>query len=268
VTQTGVSSFELAGMAIQTDAATAFEGIRNAAALVAGDFVTVWGLQVSPDGHSWKATRVAMLNDPTAARVSTGLVEVDVHEVKLNDLVLSGPAVAGLSDKALYRMQGTANAAGDGMLVSRATPMGLGVASTLPGTVELEGMVSSAPSGGRFTLGATLVDAGSASISPNAANIALGSRVEVRGSWQAGVLMASRVEVKDAETLAAVDILGAIEAFNSASDFVIRGQQCDASGAQSVGGKLSDLRTGVKVRIQGINTGDETLLVMTLTFNP
>src|SRR5512140_2125262 len=65
VTQVQTGQFAVAGMTIQTSAATVFDGIAAASALAPGQAVTVWGLQAGSDGSHWIATRVAVL--PVAA---------------------------------------------------------------------------------------------------------------------------------------------------------------------------------------------------------
>ena len=47
-----------------------------------------------------------------------------------------------------------------------------------------------------------------------------------------------------------------IEQFTSLADFVVRGQRCDASGAAITQGKASDLKVGVKVKVEGTKAGD------------
>ena len=93
----------------------------------------------------------------------------------------------------------------------------------------------------------------------------MGSRVEVDGAWAAGVLKASRVKLDDEQNVQQTEISGVISAFTSIADFVLRGQRCDASLAVLRGGKVSDLKAGVKVKVKGVTAGN-LLKVSTLEF--
>lgn len=256
----GGTEFIVAGMTVQTDSATVFDGVSTAAQLSAGSRVAVWGLQASADGRRWKATRVALVT--AASVVSTGLVSVSGLLHQLNGLVLTGTAAAALTDGQLVRVQGTLSADGRSVAVARVTPLGAGLVGAQPqGDIEIEGFVTSAPANGRFMLGSIEVDISSAVYSPAGASIAQGARVEVYGAWQAGVLKATKVELENDDNLHAVEIEARIEQFTSLADFVLRGQRCDASSARLSNGKASDLKVGLKVNLKGAKAGGDVLIV-------
>ncbi len=258
----GGTEFIVAGMTVQTDSATVFDGVSSAAQLALDSPVAVWGLQASADGRHWKATRVALLAD-VAAVVSTGLVSVSGSQRQLNGLALSGAAADSLSAGQLVRVQGTLSADGLSVALARVTPLGTGNAQP-EGDIEIEGFVTSAPSSSGFMLGGIEVDTRSAVYSPVGASIALGARVEVYGAWQAGVLKATKVELENEGSLHAVEIEARIEQFTSLADFVLRGQRCDASSAILSHGTAADLRVGVKVKVKGAKAGGDVLIVTEL----
>jgi hypothetical protein len=256
----GGTEFTVAGMTVQTDSATVFDGVSSAAQLSAGSRVAVWGLQVSADGRHWKATRVALVTATTV--VSAGLVSVSGLQRQLNGLVLSGAAAESLSAGQLVRVQGILSADGGSLALERVTRLGASAVGVQPqGDIEIEGFVTSVPSSSGFMLGSIKVDTRSAVYSPAGASIAQGARVEVYGAWQAGVLKATRVQFGNEDSLHAVEIEARIEQFTSLADFVLRGQRCDASSARLSHGTAANLKVGLKVHVKGVKAGGDVLIV-------
>jgi hypothetical protein len=255
------SKFSMAGMEFSTDAATSFEGIANLAAISVGTSLTVWGEQTSADAHSWRATRVKFLSFTPTRIVSTGLFKASTQ--KLNDIQLrdiSGSYLIGLGDQ-LLRVEGDFDA-GTNVLDVRSTPIAIAAAQqTASGLVEIEAVVTAFTSSTDFYIGTTRVDASKAPVN---SGVALNSSVEVTGSMQSGVLLATKVEIKGGNLRAQIDITGVVESFTSLSDFEVRGQKCDASNA-SVIGMLANLRNGIKVRVAGASGGHETLMVQSIS---
>lgn len=262
VSQVGSGEFTLAGMTVQTDSTTVFDGIANAAALSLGLRVAVWGLQAGADGTRWTATRVAVV--PATAVVSTGLVSVADSQRSLNGLLLTGPDAGSLTAGQLVRVQGALSAAGDSLALASFKLLGSGVSAQPQGEIEIEGLVTTIPSAGRFMLGSIEVDASSAVYNPVTAQITLGARVEVYGSWQSGVLKATEVELETEQALHAVEISGLIEQFTSLANFVVREQRCDATNATISHGTVADLRVGVQVKVKGAKAGGDVLVVTEL----
>ena len=245
--------FTVAGMTVQTDSATVFEGLAGAAALSPGLRVTVWGLQAAADGSRWIATRVA--SPAASAVVSTGFVSLQGAQRFLNRLPLAGPATAGLADGQLVRVQGTPIALGTSLQVERVRLLGPDIGPAPQGEVEIEGLVTAILSASRFMLGPVEVDASSASVRPALAAITVGARLEVEGVWQARLLKATSVELQNAQTLQQVEIEADIDQFTSLADFVVRGQRCDASGAGLSSATVAALKVGVRVSLHGIKDG-------------
>jgi hypothetical protein len=243
--------FMVAGILVQTGAATVFDGVSSAAGLTNGQRVAVWGLQSGSDASRWTATRVALVTSTTL--VSTGIVSA---AGTLNGLALSGAKAAGLSAGQLVRVQGTLSASGTGLQVDSFKLLGLQSGSTPQGDVEIEGLVTALLTGNRFMLGNVEVDASSAGVSASYKVLAVGQRIEVEGAWQGKVLKAVSLEVESEQKLDDAEIEARIEQFTSLADFVVRGQRCNASVAKITKGRVSDLKVGVKVKLYGTKAGD------------
>ena len=131
--------------------------------------------------------------------------------------------------------------------------------------MEIEGVVTSIAGASGFTLGGLSVETTGAIVSPPAAQITLGDRVEVHGTWLGGVLKASRVEIESQQTLQLAEISGEIEVFNGLGDFVVRGQHCNALSASIKNGAVANLKVGVKIKVEGQASGN-VLMVTELYF--
>ena len=256
VTQPLPGEFKVTGMTVQTDSATVLEGISPAAPLSMGMRVIVWGLQAGADGNHWRATRVAVVPATDTTVVSTGLINVVSAQRYLNGLLLTGSTAGNLTAGALVRVQGTLSFAGDSLEVASFKVQGLGVGVQPQGEAEIEGLVTATPSTTRFMLGNVEVDASSASFSRASAQITVGARIAVNGTWQGQVLKAANVEFEDALTLLEVEMEAPIEQYTSLANFMVRGQRCDATGVAVSQGTLSQLGVGVKVKLKGTMAGD------------
>jgi hypothetical protein len=251
VSQVQGGQFMVAGMLVQTDAATVFDGIGSVAALANGLRVAVWGLQSGIDGSRWTATRVAVVASTTL--VGSGIVSA---AGTLNGLALSGAAVASLGVGQLVRVQGQLARSGTSVNVESVKLLGLQSDSVPQGEVEMEGLVTALLSGSRFMLGSVEVDASSVSLAALYKVLAVGQRIEVEGTWVGRVLKAGKLEMESEQQLDEVEIEARIEQFTSLADFVVRGQRCNASVAKITEGKVSDMKVGVKVKLHGTKAGD------------
>lgn len=257
--------FRVAGMTLLTDPNTVFDGFSATAPLSVGQRVAVWGLQAGADGRSWSATRVALVAD--SAVVSSGFVSAENSQPTLNGLLLMGALAGTLAQGALVRVQGTLSANGSSIEVLSAKPLTGSGGASAQGDAEIEGVVTTAPSASGFNLGTIVVDASKAVYSPANAQLFIGARVEVNGTWRSGVLQATSVALQDEQAQQTLEISGSVETFNSLSNFTVRGQRCDASGLTSFGhGTAADLKLGAKVKLKGSMAGD-VLRVTELEFS-
>jgi hypothetical protein len=106
-------------------------------------------------------------------------------------------------------------------------------------------------------LGGISVQATSGVFSPPGAQIVVGSRVEVYGSWQGGVLKASKVELENASTQGTVEIKAAFQEFQNIGNFVMQGQRCDATGVElSAKTQAALSKVGAIFKVKGVKNGD------------
>jgi hypothetical protein len=251
-TQVQSGQFLVAGMTIQTNSATVYDGVSSAAVLGTGQTVVVWGLNAGADGRHWIATRLAVLPDPVVRLFSTGLVTVSSGQRSLNGMQLQGPLAAGLSAGQLVRVEGVL--ANGNLTVSAIKVMDL-ASDSAQHDVEIEGVVTQVLSATRFMLGNIEVDSSAVSV-PATTPVTAGLRVEVHGSLQGQLLKASALDFESEQKLDSAEIEGSIEQYTSPANFVVRGQRCDASAATITQGRASDLKVGVKVKVQGTKAGD------------
>lgn len=254
VTSALAGQFTLAGMTILTDGGTVFDGLVGASALAPGLTVKVWGLQSAVDGSRWTATRVGVVNATSV--VSTGTVTTSGSLRYVNGLKLAGSAAAGLTAGLLVRVQGTTYPAGNILRVDSVKLLGADSNPAPQGEAEIEGLVTSVLSATRFTLGTVEVDTANATFSPAGGRIMMGGRLEVGGIWQAGVLMAAKVELEDTTSATEIEIEAPIEVYTSLSSFVVRGQLCDATLASMSPGTAAELRVGARVHLKGTLSGN------------
>lgn len=258
VSEVQAGQFRVAGMLVQTDAATVLDGISTASSLSNGMRVTVWGLQSGADGNRWKATRLALVS--SAPLVSTGIVTA---AGTVNGLALTGQKATGLAAGQLVRVQGVLSSSGGSLQVDSAQVLDLQNGNVPQGDAEIEGLVTALLSGSRFMLGNVEVDASNASLAASYKALALGQRIDVEGIWQGKVLKAVLFEVENEQKLDEAEIEAKIEQFTSLDNFVVRGQRCNASTARISKGVAGDLKVGVKVKLTGTKAGD-VLMVATL----
>lgn len=255
VSQLQGAQFNVAGMVVVVDSATVFDGLSGQGALANGQAVTVWGLQSGADGSRWTATRVALTG--ATSLISTGLVVVSGSQRSLHGLTLSGSGVSALVAGQLVCVQGATVANGTGIQVDILKVLDAGSAVYGDGDAEVEGLITASLSGSRFMLGNVEVDASTATLSGNGTAFAVGARVEVEGAWQGRVIKARQVSFQGTQSLEGAEIEGKIEQFVSLANFTVRGQRCDGSAVKQIGnGKASDLKVGVKVKVQGTKNGD------------
>jgi hypothetical protein len=74
------------------------------------------------------------------------------------------------------------------------------------------------------------------------------------------ILKAKAVDVQSVQKLEKVELDAKIEVFTSLASFVVRGQRCDATKASISKGQGSDLKVGVRVKLEGTKAGDVVLV--------
>lgn len=253
--------FNVAGMEMITDLGTVLEGAMSVNDLSTQSIVKVWGLPITTDFSQWSVTRLQVLTS-TNNTISTGKIVMDGTTPTLHGWVLKNSPIS-LKDGMLVRVVGNLSASSTPNTLSISKVSLLSGAAS--GYAELQGVVSSVSTSAvntfakviRLTMGAIEVDTSKASVSPSGVSLTNGSRIEVKGTWSAGVLIATKVEIKSAQQLQEVEIEGEILQFTSLASFVVRGQRCDASALTKIeNGNLSSLAVGKRVELYGIKIGD------------
>ena len=80
-------------------------------------------------------------------------------------------------------------------------------------------------------------------------------RVQVVGPVISGVLLATRIEVKDAPEQQEASVKGAITSFVSVANFTVAGRTVDASSATFEDGSAAQLANGRQVEVEGVLVG-------------
>jgi Domain of unknown function (DUF5666) len=260
------------GQTVQLTPATAIEGVSGGlAALAVGDVLEVHGFPaLGLLGVDMVATRIERRAAPAAAYRVRGIAR-DVNlaaapptlRVGAQTFDLAGAAVpAGLANGAVVRLS-AATAARNGLWPVTAVAVDARLLDDRD-EAEIEGLITAFTSPASFAVNGVTVDASGASFPDGVAGLALGARVEVEGRLAAGVLVASRVELRsdDEEREEGVDLRGAISAFNATTrTFVVRGVTVFYGAPlppRYDGGGESDLANGRCVRVRGELDADRT----------
>jgi len=280
---------------IRTDDSTVFAGsLMSLGDLQVGDPVQVWGL---PDhGTGLRATRIERVaagatpiisGTAQAVDLSTSSVQVGGLRVAFTTAAL---ASAGLTpaqlEGQLVRVRGTEE---DATITQAAVEPWYPVTSADGERLSVEGLITRFTSLASLQVDGVPVDASSAKISGREASIGQGARVQIEGAWRAGVLVASRLKLREAADSGGssgsggsggsgnsgsgdqdddYSARGNIGAFRSASDFKIQGQDIDAGGAGVVfvSGTAADLRNGRRVFVSGSRVVNDRLVAERVEF--
>jgi hypothetical protein len=246
----GGVSFALMGMTIDAGPSAVFGDGLVAAGITSGMRLKVWGLQADATGRQWAATRVEP--DQAGSSVTTGLVVLMGAQRYVNGIKLLGRRADALLKGQLVRARGVLDVVAMALQVDQVEDVGVRPDPGSDVEVEVEGVVTALLPNGHFMLGSVEVDG--SGLAP--AQVQVGARLEVHGVWKGQVLVARKVEQEDGATHSSAEIEGLIEAFTSVADFVVRGQRCDASAARIEGGRVEDLKVGLKVHVKGSVDGD------------
>ena len=126
---------------------------------------------------------------------------------------------------------------------------------------ELKGLVSSVTSQTQFSVDGIPVDASGAKFEPAGGTIAVGVEVEVEGTANNGVIIATKVSIEDEheDALKGFELHGAIEMLDKTSKtFVLRGVTVSYGGSTFTHGIEADLANGRRVEVKGSLSTDGT----------
>jgi hypothetical protein len=250
------STFTVLGQPVQVTQSTLFDAslAGGLSALTTGQVVEVYAMYDAVAG-----SYAARLVEPASAsayklRGQVQQVNTSAHTFQVGTEVFSygsGSAPAALVNGATLLLKlKTARDANLHWVLNGASE---GHRTPSNGTeVELEAVVSSYSSLASFVVNGVTVNASAAQISPSGATLAAGQRVEVEGVMTAGVLQATKLEIKGGQGSSGGDdegqgqefeIRGVMSALDAvAKTFVIRSQTISYGGNVNYdGGSAADL---------------------------
>ena len=137
--------------------------------------------------------------------------------------------------------------------------------------VEIEGLIDAFTSVSQFSINGVPVDARNARFPKGSGPLALGARVEVKGSIVGGTLVATQVKVEeDDDEDNKIELHGVISSVNtSTKTFVLRGLTVSYAGnVKFEHGTESKLVNGAKVEVKGrpIPGGSSTVQALKIEF--
>jgi hypothetical protein len=264
---------QVLGQSVRVDQGTSFDpsAPRGLADLRAGDMVAVYAMREA-SGDGLRATRIEPAATGAKLRLRGPVAELDAsaRTFRIGTLLLSyggaAGAPAGLANgqevRIVVRPPG-GGASGPWEVVS----FGAGQEPPDEGDrAQVEGIVASFTSSGRFVVDGLSIDAGAAEVRPTGAVLANGVRVQLSGRMSGGTLVAERVTVlgnSDVEQRV-YKLNGRIETVDPAGrTFVLRKTVVDYSNAQFIAGAPSDLSARDRVRVEGPMSADGSRLLAT-----
>lgn len=229
------------------------------AAVADGQLLEVWGLY-DASRSGWVATRIAPAAAGSTYSVSGPVASVDGQGFTIGSQRFAG-STDGLAAGSIVqlKLQTTKDASDRWQVSSQRTDDRLPSQSDGAG---LEGLVSAVASASRFTVNGTTVDSSAARVD---GTVAVGARVQVRGSLQSGVLVATRVQASAPETLRGFELKGTPTALDTvARRFVLRGVTVAYAGASFEGGTAATLvGYAGQVEVKGQLSADRQMLEAT-----
>jgi hypothetical protein len=262
----GAQTLEVNGQTVALTAATVVDDriAGGASGLAVDAVVEVYGF-LDESGGRYVATRIEPEDGASAFKVRGRVAQLDAQagsfSVDGQRFVLA-PGVglpAGLADGDFVRAQ--LRPARDAQ--GRWVVTGFGRALPAMGErdeVELKGLITSFTAAESFAVNGVPVDASAAQVS---GTLALGVRVEVEGSSEAGTLRARKVSVESDDDARQFEMRGrvaSIDAMTQTFTLRSRSEVVGYAGAAFEDGDASDLRVDTEVEARGTLSADRTRL--------
>jgi hypothetical protein len=262
------------GQPVRTNAGTVFDDAlpSGLASVAIGSVVVVDGLLDAGTGVT-TATRLAPGSASEDFRIRGVVRELDT--IRLTFVIgsetfryTSAGALAGLADGAIVRLRVEPRQDSLGYWTVVASSEAVRVPDDDTKT-EVEGRVSAFTSSSRFEVDGLPVDASAARFEPNAAAVVAGARVEVEGTMQSGVLVATQVKVDDERGGSGggsgdeIEVSGAITSVDSAQrSFVVRNTTIEYDDQTRFDdGSEADIAVGREVEVRGALNADQTAVL-------
>lgn len=254
------TSLTVMGQTVNVDKATVFDGYPSGLSSVTiNDQVEVYAL-FDAVSKTYLATRIEKKTGLTVFKISGVISSLNTSgktfqlgTQTVNYGNIGAAQLPALSNDLRVRVKVTAAPAGS---VWTATQVRSGVAS-LPNSAlaELEGIVSDFVSLSNFKVNGIGVNAGGSVRYEDgtAANVTPGQRIEVKGTVQNGVLVASKIEIKDNDgDDIELKLIGAIQSITSSTAFVLRGVTVNHDASTEFDdGVASAITAGRSVKVEG-----------------
>lgn len=274
-------SLRVLGTVVTIDNDTVFDGLTGLADLAPRDTVQVYGLPTAPG--SLRATRIERSATTASGWVLTGFVQAldrTARSFRLGDVTVRYASAAFaspltealLADGLIVRVRTQNEPAALNLVASRIESW-YALPTTTGQTANLSGVVTGFTGLGAFQLLGQAVDASAAQITGgNASFIGNGTRLDVTGTVQSGVIKATTVRIRYTPGTGgpvALDVSGKIARFDSVASFMVNGTTIDASGAgvTFVNGTAANLAKGVSVSVSGTDSSGGVLLASRVTFD-
>ena len=245
-------------MTVQIDQNTIFEGVSSFAAMTVGNRIEVYGAPQA-ESKTILATRIVSLPSTSTTTELLGVATnvtafqftlqgVSVSMAGVSSVITPTGTVAGTAsivENTRVRVIGAYSAAANSLAASQ-------IVAAIPATrvdnsiIVLDGIVQSVGANSRFRLNDTDVDPPAA----NAASVAVGARVQVKGRKVAGVLAATDFRRIAAGERILFVVQGDIANFVSVANFTVRSESINASTATFIGGTAANLVSGRTVRVK------------------
>lgn len=264
-------SFVVLGVPVSVSSSTVFSGLDALNSLRPGDVVEVYGLR-DPTTNRLAATRIELESAPVGAapieyKLRATVSNLDAASRRFN---LGAVLVTYAADTRIDPAPNGANLANGQMVTvysnqapgGGAWPAARVQVRSLAGRFEgasygqVEGLVTGFASPSSFTVAGVNVDASRATFTRGSlADLRNGARIEADGGVESGRLIAARIKVErdDEDDDTERTVRGSITAFQSISNFTVRGETIDASqpGVRFERGSAAELIAGRTVRVEG-----------------
>jgi hypothetical protein len=265
VVNAGQGELTVLGQTAQIDQNTLLDGFASVGSLKTGDMIEVHGI-MQRDLSKVLATRVTLIRDASAnqsVEIIGTVSNLSGGQIQLGGTTITN-APSGFSNGERVRVVGTQNGATSvAAMQANATPL---PARSTGALVTVEGIVQDALPGAptRIRIGDLDIDVTSL---PGATSTALvvGSRAVIRGTKEATTLRATEARVIAPSDKIAYQLSGGVTDFVSRASFKVRGEAVNASAASFIGGTVTDLAAGKRVRVIGV-AGAGALDAVEVTF--
>jgi hypothetical protein len=219
-----VGTLTVLGITVSINASTIFENVSGIAALAQNDVIEVYGLVNGADGLTAtrieKKTTTEVRTVGTVQALDTVAKTFTLHNITVNYTSAQLDNLsAGLANGTVVRVKGTLSNSTT-IAATRVKAVNLTPVVKEGQKVEIEGLVANFVSIANFEVQGLKVDA--SKVSP-AVSVSNGVRVEVEGTVTNGVLVATKVELKNEGVEAEVELFGTVAGLNAtAQTFTLR----------------------------------------------